>query len=449
MGSAVQALVARIDEASPFEFDRRDLHALWIEGANERLTERRAQIPALDALATQAGVDKITSMEQLVPLLLSHASYKSYPRTFLDKGRWDGLTRWLNTLASESIDDVDLTGVSTQDEWLAALAAAGHPIYATSGTSGKNSFLPATKADREFTMRCIVRTKQWQHGLVPDQSTAVVVLASSSSHSRLTEYYKNFASAYGDPNRTWFLTDSPVKLQDLSRMATLSKAIADGSASPGEIVAFQNDLVEHQKQLEEDWERLVDVVAGLAGQQVVIEGFWPQQWSLVERLRARGVQQVPLAPSSHLGVGGGTKGVSLPDDYQDQILSMWGLTSDRQAGGYSMSELSAALPQIGDRYVTQPWIIPLLLNEEGTEPIVAENGQHEGRFAFLDLAVEGRWGGLVSGDRVIADFDTPAVSIVAGSVMRWADLRGGEDDRLTCAGTVDAFVRGFETEGAR
>ena len=32
--------------------------------------------------------------------------------------------------------------------------------------------------------------------------------------------------------------------------------------------------------------------------------------------------------------------------------------------------------------------------------------------------------------------------------MRYADLRGGEDDRLTCAGTTDAFVRGFDRETA-
>ncbi len=154
-----------------------------------------------------------------------------------------------------------------------------------------------------------------------------------------------------------------------------------------------------------------------------------------------------LGPDSVLGVGGGTKGVALPADVEAQVFAFWGLDETRQAGGYGMSELSAALPLIGDRYVLQPWIIPFVLNEEGTEVLDVDSGQHEGRFAFLDLAVEGRWGGIVSGDRVIADFDSPAVSIVEGSVMRYADLRGGEDDRLTCAGTVDAFVRGLDTGG--
>ena len=43
--------------------------------------------------------------------------------------------------------------------------------------------------------------------------------------------------------------------------------------------------------------------------------------------------------------------------------------------------------------------------------------------------------------RTMADFSTPNVSIVHGSVVRYSELEGG-DDKLTCAGTVDAYVRG-------
>ena len=232
-------------------------------------------------------------------------------------------------------------------------------------------------------------------------------------------------------------------------MATLSKSIADGTASPNEIAAFETDLLERRKQIEEDWERLADVVADLSGQRVIIQGFWAQQWTLVERLRARGIQRIDLDPTSLLGVGGGTKGISLPTDYREQIFSFWGIHPDAEGDGYGMSELSAPMPLIGDRYVIQPWIIPLILNEEGTEVLPVDRGQHEGRFAFLDVAPEGRWGGVITGDQVLADFDSPGLTIVKGSVRRYSELRGGEDDRLTCAGTVDAFVRGFETEASQ
>jgi hypothetical protein len=292
-------------------------------------------------------------------------------------------------------------------------------------------------------MSCSIRSVQWQHGIEPDQSNTVVVLAPSQGTSRALEFYRLFAQTYGDKERTYFLTDEPALLSDLTRIAMLTKSIGDGTAMPSELTAFEDDMAHRRQRITDDWNRLADVVSGFAGENVIIQGFWAQQWTLVEYLRARGITEVRLGQNSFLAVGGGTKGANLPIDFEAQIFRFYGLPESRQANGYGMSELSAAMPQIGDRYVIQPWVIPLILSEDGTELITATEGQHEGRFAFFDTAIEGRWGGLVSGDRVIADFDTPNITIVAGSVARYSDLRGGEDDRLTCAGTVDAFVRGI------
>jgi hypothetical protein len=448
MASARQELISRVASERPFEVERPALESLWLAAANDLLAERREQIPVLRRVADAAGIEKVSSLEDLVPLLFAHSVYKSYPRSLLEKRRWDGLTNWLDTVAATSVKDVDLNGVETQDDWVAALARSGHPLYASSGTSGKSSFLPATPGDRAFTMNCIVRAVQWQHQIKPDRSNAVVVLAPSRGSSRALEYYRHFSEAYGDPHRTYFLTDEPALLSDLTRMASLTKSIADGTAMPSELTAFEADMADRRRRIDGDWDRLADVVIGMSGERVIIQGFWAQQWTLVERLRSRGIAQLPLRADSLLGVGGGTKGANLPPDFEAQVFDFYGLSDTRQASGYSMSELSAGMPQIGDRYVVQPWIIPLLLSEDGTELINPSGGQHEGRFAFFDTAIEGRWGGLISGDRVIADFDTPNVTIVAGSVARYSDLLGGEDDRLTCAGTVDAFVRGLTGDGA-
>jgi hypothetical protein len=447
MATARSELMSRVASERPFDVDRSVLESMWLDAANDLLAERREQIPVLRRVADAAGIDKVSSLEDLVPLLFAHSVYKSYPRSLLEKRRWDGLTNWLDTVAASSVKDVDLSEVETQDDWVAALARSGHPVYASSGTSGKSSFLPATPGDREFTMSCIIRAVQWQHQIKPDRSHAVVVLAPSQGSSRALEYYRLFADSYGDPERTYFLTDEPALLSDLTRMASLTKSIADGTAMPSELTAFETDMADRRRRIEADWDRLTDVVVGLRGERVIIQGFWAQQWTLVEHLRSRGIARLPLDAGSLLGVGGGTKGANLPPDFEAQIFEFYGLSDTRQASGYGMSELSAAMPQIGDRYVIQPWIIPLLVSEDGTELINPSSGQHEGRFAFFDTAIEGRWGGLISGDRVIADFDTPNVTIVAGSVARYSDLRGGEDDRLTCAGTVDAFVRSLTGDG--
>jgi hypothetical protein len=441
MVDAMSALVGRIDDDRPFDVDRAELEPLWIEAANQRLQQQRARIPVLDRLASAVGVREIASLDDLVPLLFAHTVYKSYPKSLLDKQRWAGLAKWLDTIAAERIDPIDPTGITSQDEWLLALKAAGHPIYATSGTSGRSSFLPATVADRELTRRCLIRTAKWQFGLSTEQPLPVVILGPSRGASRVVEYYRDFTETYGDPASSAFLTDDALQLGDIQRMARLNAAIAAGTAKPSEIAAFQSEAAERQQRLDGEWDRLVDHVVGLEGRRVAIMGFWAQQWTLVEKLRARGKTSLPLDPGSFLGVGGGTKGVVLPPDYREQIFGFFGLDNSRQSDGYGMSELSAAMPRIGDRYVIQPWIVPLILTDDGTARLAEKTGQHLGRFGFFDVSIDGRWGGLISGDRVLADYDTPNISIVAGSIVRYSELTGEDDDRLTCAGTLDAFVR--------
>ena len=82
-----------------------------------------------------------------------------------------------------------------------------------------------------------------------------------------------------------------------------------------------------------------------------------------------------------------------------------------------------------------------MLDREGTKLLNRTDGPTEGRFAFFDVALEGRWGGLVSGDHVTADLGGESPAVLDGTINRYTDLEGG-DDKLTCAGTIDAFVRG-------
>jgi hypothetical protein len=444
VGTVADQLVARASLPRPFGFDLEEIRPLWLAAAQERLRERAGQVPALQSRMAEIDVDAIRDFADLIPTLLTHDSYKSYPRDFLLKGRWAMLGKWLRSLSTRPLPDVDLSDVSTQDDWVRTLTDHGFPVYASSGTSGKSSFLPASPADREFTFSCLLRSLTWQHGITPDAPAAVLVLAPSRGDSRALEYYRRVADYYGDPARTYFLTDEPVRLHDLNAYAALAAAVAAGTATPEEITRFQAEQRERGTRLDADWDKLAGHAESLAGERVILQGFWPQQYELVQRLRARGHTHVQLDPGSVIAAGGGAKNARLPDDFAEQIRDFWGLSKAQESNGYGMSELSAALPEINGRYQLQPWIIPLVLNEDGTELATAgPDGRTEGRFAFLDLALEGRWGGLISGDRVIVDSGGPGFGIVACSVARYSDLRGGSDDRLTCAGTVDAFVRGL------
>jgi hypothetical protein len=70
----------------------------------------------------------------------------------------------------------------------------------------------------------------------------------------------------------------------------------------------------------------------------------------------------------------------------------------------------------------------------------------EGRYGFLDLLYEGRWGGLISGDRIEVDFSERCPcgrygATILDTIVRYTQLAGG-DDHIGCAGTIDAYVRG-------
>jgi hypothetical protein len=112
-----------------------------------------------------------------------------------------------------------------------------------------------------------------------------------------------------------------------------------------------------------------------------------------------------------------------------------------------MQELGTAMPrcQKGGRYHIPAWLVCLPLDKEGNELLPHGDGESEGRAAFFDLSLDGRWGGVISGDKIAVDFSpckcgahTPSIR---DNVVRYSDLTG--DDKIACSGTVDAYVRGL------
>ena len=133
-----------------------------------------------------------------------------------------------------------------------------------------------------------------------------------------------------------------------------------------------------------------------------------------------------------------------PTDYQQQFAAFYG--DIRRVRSYGMTELQGSCPacEHGNFHVP-PWVIPLLLDEPGETLLNADEGVVEGRFAFLDVSLEGRWGGLISGDRVSVDFSPCACGrpgpAVLPDIQRYGDLGG--DDKINCAATLDSYVRGM------
>jgi hypothetical protein len=148
-------------------------------------------------------------------------------------------------------------------------------------------------------------------------------------------------------------------------------------------------------------------------------------------------------------MAGGTKGVELPPDHDAQIRAMLNIAPGRFVQLYSMQELNLALAKCSEgRYHLRPDLVLLVLDEPGEALAQPSDGQVEGRAAFFDLTVDARWGGTMSGDHIRADLrgcpcGRPGASIFP-DIVRYANKVDG--DKITCAGTMDAYVRGLIEE---
>ncbi|HEX9834934.1 MAG TPA: hypothetical protein VGA66_17940 [Mycobacterium sp.] len=440
MTTASEQLVGYANDPRYYEVSRAELEPLWLAAANERLGQQCERIPVLARLTDDLGIKQFESLGDLIPLLFAHSNYKSYPEAFIDNGRWNLMNQWLDTLSSNRVEGVDVDGLNDQDDWIERLHANGHPVYVTSGTTGKNSYLPATVADREFSLGLLDNQMNWTYGQ-PNQDRAVFVLGPKYGPHRAASHFRRIAELFGRPEATFFLTEDQMRLSEVSRSAAVRRKLAAGTAMPSEIAALERESAARQTEMAAKLDELVDKLIEYRREPMVIGGFWAQYWMIVERARARGVRPGEFHPDTRITGGGGNKGGDMPPDFKEQILEFFGIDPANVQSGYGMSELSAPLAGIDGRYRPMPWVIPLLLDDTGQELIERSDGQAEGRFAFFDVALQGRWGGVITGDRVSVDFSTPNISVVHDSITRYSTQHGG-DDKLTCAGTIDAYVRG-------
>ncbi|MGW0582201.1 hypothetical protein ACWD25_41155, partial [Streptomyces sp. NPDC002920] len=421
-----------------------ELRELQLEAARETFAAHRERIPLLRTRAEETGVRDIGGFEDLVPLLFSHTSYKSYPVSFITQGRWDRLLRWYSTVSVVEPDEVDVAGVRDIDEWTDRVTAAGHRPYITSGTSGKVSFLNCDTSDLNFLHDILENLTCWPDPLPPKPTRRAYLLAPASGPMRSIDGYRWHAEVFGRPGETRLLTDEPLRVSDLMSSALLRRRMAEGTATPQEISTFENVSAARERDLDEAVTRIVDDIAEHRDEPLLIAGMNNQQFTLIQALRARGVTDGSLHPDTLVLSGGGNKLRALPDDYQQQFASFY--EGVRRVRSYGMTELQGSCLACEEgHYHLPPWVIPLVLDQPGEKLLNTEQAVVEGRFAFLDVSLEGRWGGLISGDRVFVDFarcpcGRPGPAVLP-DIQRYGDLGG--DDKITCASTLDTYVRGM------
>jgi hypothetical protein len=447
--TATEQLIELAKSPDPFRGAPAPLDELQLEAVRERFADRRQQIRTLDKRARETGVTDIRSLADVIPLLFAHTNYKSYPEAFIDSGQWKHMNLWLRTLSTYSTDAIDVNGVRDVDDWLERAHAAGHFLFASSGTSGKSSFLDQTATDREYAVTACLNAFTFSSPEnAPDHSRCVFTQMPTKGTHKMIEVAAAHFERWAKPGGLYRPLDEPMLAMDTMRPAQLRRLLAAGKVKPAEIAAYEAEVAARQARRAAAFETWLDTLHAKRHEPLYLGLMWGAAWNIVERLRARGIKDGDFHPATLMSIGGGTKGAKLPPDYQQQITAFFGVTPDRITASYAMVEMSGFCAKIPgtQSYAVPPWIIPLVLDKAGEKLLnpTTRTGTAEGRMAFFDVLADGRWGGIISGDKVRVEFGSGLGGVrvpVVHEVNRYADLEEGED-KLSCAGSIDAYVRG-------
>jgi len=447
MATAVEQLTRLVKSIDRYDIPHAELRERQIEAINERFQDRRDRIKLLGHRAKQAGLAQIRSLEDAVGVLFPHTAYKSYPESFLMDGKWDKLCRWLDTVSTHRVPALDPAQIGDVDDWIEQLQQRDVYVSCSSGTTGKSAMLPASGWDMDWLQVEAVAAFSWGSGVKPANDRRIFGLAPVASAPRNHFTGEAYRKALQDPASEPFSYPAPpITVGGLTQMVVLRKKIADGKATPSELQTYEEVSAARQQAM--------DAAVGIAAEAIVaarhdklhVTGLWSGLYNVARVVREMGYSAKDFNPENSIYVGGGLKRAQLPGDYREFVYETFNIRPERNYQNYSMQELQSGMPRCrkGGRYHLPPWVVPLILDKSGDNLLPTEQGEYEGRAAFFDLSLDGRWGGVISGDRVSIDFSPCACGArgpsIRDDIIRYADLEG--DDKIGCAGTVDAYVRG-------
>ncbi|TAL03932.1 MAG: hypothetical protein EPO08_02830 [Rhodospirillaceae bacterium] len=443
MGSAVERLTKLVEDKDRYDIPYADLLPMQIAAADERLKERVGVIKLLANRAETGGIKTVRDPADLVPLLFAHTTYKSYPESWFTQGKWDRMGQWLDTVSTYPVRGVDTKDIKDIDEWLERLEAAGYYVSCSSGTTGKCSMIPAGMADRTFGQRNHVAITQWMSGIQRGAGYKFIGMTPIAKSVRARDGRTALFGAFGSSDRPF--TNESITVGQVSQMVALRRKIGDGTARPAEIAAFEATSAAREKMIEAALVSTAEAIVESRSEKMFFMGMFATMFRIAEMIRNMGYSAKDFHPENALLSAGGLKGAVLPADYRERIFETLNIQPQRVCQSYGMQELNGNMPRCAaGRYHVPPWNILLLLDQTGDQLIRPGSGEIEGRAGFFDLSLDGRWCGVISGDKIKVDYGKCACGhqgpTVNNDIVRYSELPDG--DKIACSGTIDAYIRG-------
>lgn len=446
MTSATERLVQLVGGQDCFDITPDDLLPIQLEAANERLQGQADAIPLLANRAEAAGVKEVKRLHDLVPLLFAHTTYKTYAEGWLNEGRWERMGKWLATVSTRAVDGLDTAGVDTLDDWIKRLETVGHYLSCSSGTTGKPAMLSCTEGDIELSAKINIEALLWATGLARGEDRKFLGLGPQFAAPREDAIRQAMVDCFSSRYPPYQFGDGePITVGSMVDMITLRRKLTDGTARPNEIAEFERVAAQRAADMETSANKAIDAVIETREVPLLATGMFATLYQIAEGIRAQGHGGDDFNPTNAMMVAGGLKGAALPANYREYILETFNVAEERLYHAYSMREINATFPLChAGRYHISPWVIMLPLDTAGEQILTADTAEIEARAAFFDASIEGRWGGVISGDKVSVSFAKCRCGhqgpTVGRDITRYADLPGG--DKISCAGSIDAYVRG-------
>jgi hypothetical protein len=203
------------------------------------------------------------------------------------------------------------------------------------------------------------------------------------------------------------------KLRTASRRGNVEAALADPL-----VVAHREEVAAHERDLPdllEHWTR--NLVENFKGQRIIYQGSFDMAWQLAQHFRAHGISNA-FDPQSLFSMSGGVKdGTILPDDWKQQFRESVGVPPSAFRLGWGMSEVNGGARLCpGGRLHFPPHLIPFLLEPNSRRPL-PRRGVQRGQIAMMELVSQDNWGGMISGDGAVIDWDSPCACGRPGPLM--------------------------------
>jgi hypothetical protein len=438
-----------------FAMSWRDYEDVQFAALRLRFEQLKESVAALQKLAKREGIPAIDSLDEALPLLFDHRVYKSYPLSLIENRDIARLNAWLGRLTTHDLSQADLAGVRTIDGWLDRLDEHGMLVGHSTGTTGKLSFVPRSRTEYPAWRKAFYEANRATTGVNGETDPIETFFPGyRGGHQMAMKMLGLFnIPAAGGEEHYHTLYQSYISSDLLSLAGRMQAAEDRGELErlglEPELLKKREQLLAQAKRRDQDIEAFFfELFEEFRGRRVKIGGTFGDLIRIARNGIDKGLKP-EFAPGSIISTGGGMKGASggkgtgitdAPEDWEAFLRDYFGIETIGMV--YGMSETTSTSPRCSaGHYHVMPQMIPLLFDAEMN--LLPREGVQTGRFAFFDLNAQTYWGGFISGDRVTIDWDEDCRCgwkgpRIAQDISRFAEQAGG-DDKITCAGTAQAY----------